>query len=358
MPPTPIPVGRIAGIVTVVALAVAAAGFGTGLLEPHHASADAGTVNVWLTTTNDSQGRNVTRGLQQQAPVSFGSGGSAGQTVTVDENTTYQQFEGAGASFTDTAAWLMHGSGALSASTLDATMTKLFDPVDGIGLSFLRNPMGSSDLARSSYSYDDTCCDLADFSLNRDADVLALTKQAKALNPNLAVLASPWSAPAWMKDNGSWSLGWLQSKYYATYAQYFVKYLQGYAANGVHVDYVTPQNEPGCCSGYPSMQWNASGLDYFLGTDLLPALHAAGLSTKVLIHDWNWDGYDTWAKPLLADPAIRGDSLFGGIAWHGYGGDVTAQTTAHNEYPQVNAYDTEHSGGTWITDQHAEDMHN
>ncbi|NJC72248.1 glucosylceramidase [Planosporangium thailandense] len=336
-----------------------AAGGGVAVAKAPAALAAGEPVSIWLTTTDDSGGRHVTRGLQPQAPVTFaGSSAAADQTVTVDENTTYQQFEGAGASFTDTAAWLMHGSGALSASTQNDVMRKLFDPVNGIGLSFLRNPMGASDLARYSYSYDDTCCDLSDFSLSHDSDVMALTAQAKTLDPALTVLASPWSAPAWMKDNNSFDQGWLQARYYAMYAQYFVRYIQGYAANGVHIDYVTPQNEPTCCPGYPSMQWNTSGLDYFVGTDLLPALHSAGLTTKVLVHDWNWDGYDTWAAPLLNDPAIRNDPNFGGIAWHGYSGDVTEQTTVHNAFPGVGAYDTEHSGGTWIANQQDEDMRN
>ncbi|WP_203920649.1 glycoside hydrolase family 30 protein, partial [Rugosimonospora africana] len=330
------------------------------VLPMRFASAASEGVNIWLTTTNDAAGRNVTRGLQQQTPIAFsGSSAAANQNITVNENTRYQQFVGAGASFTDTAAWLMNSSGALSASTRNSVMTKLFDPTNGIGLDFLRNPMGASDLARSNYTYDGTCCDLNDFSISHDlADVLPLTKQAQQLNPGLKVMATPWTAPPWMKDNNAYSQGWLQSQYYAPYAQYFVKYVQAYQAQGVHIDYVSPQNEPTCCPGYPSVQWNASGLDYFVGTDLLPAFHAAGLSTKVLIHDWNWDGYDTWAAPLMNDTAIRNDSLFGGIAWHGYGGDVSEQTTVHNLFPNVPAFDTEHSGGTWIANQQNEDMNN
>src|SRR6185437_1976193 len=121
---------------------------------PAHAANES--VNIWLTTTNDSGGRNVTRGLQQQTPISFSAGtGGSGQNVTVDENTRYQQFTGAGASFTDTAAWLMNSSGALSAATRSTLMNNLFNPTTGIGLDFLRNPMGASDLARYSYTYDD-----------------------------------------------------------------------------------------------------------------------------------------------------------------------------------------------------------
>jgi glucosylceramidase len=344
-------------------IAVAAVVTAIGLVGSAAPAAAANEpVNIWLTTTNDAAGRNVTRGLQQQTPISFASSsGAASQTITVNENATYQQFVGAGASFTDTAAWLMNSSGALPASTRNSVMTALFSPSSGIGLSFLRNPMGASDLARSNYTYDDGAADpsLSRFSISHDlADVVPLTKQAQQLNPSLKVMGTPWTAPPWMKDNNSYSQGWLQAQYYAAYAQYFVKYIQAYQAQGIHIDYVSPQNEPTCCAGYPSVQWNASGLDYFTGTNLLPALHAAGLSTKVLIHDWNWDGYDTWAAPLMNDTAIRNDSLFGGIAWHGYGGDVSEQTTVHNQFPNVPAFDTEHSGGTWIANQQNEDMNN
>jgi glucosylceramidase len=343
-----------------VAFAVGTVAAAMALAPQHFAHAANETVNIWLTTTNDSGGRNVTQGLQKQSPTSFGSGtGGAGQVINVNENTRYQQFIGAGASFTDTAAWLMNSSGALTASTRNAVMTKLFDPNSGIGLDFLRNPMGASDLARFNYTYDDTCCDINDFSIGHDlADVLPLTRQARSLNPNLKVMASPWTAPAWMKDNNSFSQGWLQSQYYAMYAQYFVKYVQAYAAQGVPVDYVSVQNEPTCCAGYPSMQWNTNGLDFFTASNLLPAFHAAGINTKVLLMDWNWDAWASWGAPQLADAAIRNDPLLGGIAWHGYGGDVGQQTTVHNQYPSVDALDTEHSGGTWISNQQSEDMRN
>jgi glucosylceramidase len=322
------------------------------------------SVNIYLTTTSDSGGRTVTRGLQQQTPVSFKSGnGSGAGVIDVDDNTTYQQFTGAGASFTDTAAWLLNSSGALSASARSAVMTKLFSPTSGIGLSFLRNPMGASDLARSDYTYDDvpagqTDPSLAKFSIAHDlTDVLPLTKQAIALNPSLKVMATPWSAPAWMKDDDTLTEpGWLQSQYYAAYAQYFVKYIQAYAAQGVPISYVSAQNEPTCCSGYPSMSWNGNGLDYFASTDLLPAFHAAGINTKLLALDWNWDSYDAYASQEVNDAAVKGDSDFGGIAWHGYEGDVSEQSTIHDQDPSVDAYDTEHSGGTWISNQQQQDM--
>ncbi|MCX5215026.1 RICIN domain-containing protein [Kitasatospora sp. NBC_00240] len=347
---------------TLLAGALAAAGL---LATGGTAHAAGEPVSIWLTTTDDAGGRHVTRGLQQQAGISFAAGtGSGGQLITVDESTRYQQFTGGGASFTDTAAWLLNSSGALSAATRDDTMRKLFSPTDGIGLSFVRNPMGSSDLARFGYTYDDRPAgqsdpSLADFTIAHDqADVLPLTKQARQLNPALTVMASPWTAPAWMKDSGNLNGGWLKAENYGSYAQYFVKYLQAYQAQGVPVNYVTVQNEPTCCAGYPSMSWNGSGLAYFTKTNLLPALAGAGLSTKVLALDWNWDQYASYAAPTVDDAAVRNHPNFGGLAWHGYGGDVATQTTVHNQYPGVDAFDTEHSGGTWIGNQQQEDMRN
>ncbi len=335
---------------------------------PAHAAGE--TVNIWLTTTNDSGGRNVTRGLQQQSPIAFSSSSSsASQTITVNENTKYQTFVGAGASMTDTAAYDID---TLPAATRNDVMTKLFSPTSGIGLDWLRNPMGASDLARYNYSYDDmsagqTDPNLANFSISHDlVDILPLTKQAKQLNPDLKIMGTPWSAPAWMKDNDDFiHRGYLQAQYYAAYAQYFVKYIQAYEANGVHIDYVSAQNEPGCCgtdtTDYPSMNWNGSGLDYFSVNDLLPAFHSAGITTKLLVLDYNWSNYNDnggiGATPM-ADATLRNDSLFGGIAWHGYGGDPSTQTTIHNQYPNVDAFDTEHSGGTWIANQQKEDMEN
>ncbi|MFD8807671.1 ricin-type beta-trefoil lectin domain protein [Streptomyces sp. NPDC059597] len=343
--------------------ALLTAGLGTLAVPAAHAAGEP--VTAWLTTTDDSGGRHVTRGLQQQAPFAFSSGtGGSGENITVDEGTRYQTFTGGGASFTDTAAWLMNSSGALSQSTRDATMRKLFSPTDGIGLSFLRNPMGASDLARSGYTYDDvpagqTDPSLAKFSIAHDlADVAPLTRQALQLNPSLTVMASPWTAPAWMKDSGSLNGGWLKAEDYGAYASYFVKYLQAYRDQGVNVSYVTAQNEPTCCSGYPSMSWNAGGLAYFTKSELLPRLQQAGLSTKVLAHDWNWDSYDSYAAQTVDDAAVRSHPNFGGIAWHGYGGDVAKQTTVHDQYPDLDAFATEHSGGTWIADQQREDMSN
>jgi glucosylceramidase len=342
---------------------------GIATFVPATANAASEAVNVWLTSTNDSAGRNVTRGLQQQAPISFSPGNASnGQNITVNENAKFQRFVGAGASMTDTSAFLLGSSGAITAATRNATMTKLFDPNNGIGLDFLRNPMGASDLARFNYSYDDmpsgqTDPNLNHFSIGFDrTDILPLTKQAEQIDPGLKLMMTPWSSPAWMKANDSMTnQGFLEARFYGAFAQYFVKTIQAYQAQGVHVDYVSPSNEPNCCAGatYPTMGWNGSGLDFFAANDLLPALHSAGLNTKMLALDWNWSSYNSFAATTVNDATVRNDPLFGGVAWHGYDeGSAAMQTTIHNQFPNIGTFDTEHSGGTWIGNQQAEDMSN
>ncbi|MEU4833055.1 ricin-type beta-trefoil lectin domain protein [Streptosporangium sp. NPDC023615] len=349
-----------------LALACAAALWASGPLAATPALAAGEPVNIWLTTTSDAGGRNVTRGLQQQSPIAFGpAGGSAAHTVTVNENVTYQRFEGGGASITDTTAHLLRG-GAVSAATRDTVMRRLFHPVDGIGLSFVRNPIGASDLSRPGHvSLDDTCCDLGDFGANGyDTNVRLLTGQAKALNPALRVKGVPWSAPGWMKDNGRMDqMGWLKWEHYPTYAQYLVKYIQSYQNAGIPVNYISVQNEPNCCKAhnppemdYPGMSWNSSGLAEFTKNHVYPAFRAANITTKVLVHDWNYGDYAGMGAGVLNDPGVRNDPLFGGIAWHGYGGEPVIGTQVHDQYPSVPQFSTEHSGGTWIGNQHDEDL--
>jgi glucosylceramidase len=337
-----------------------------GLMVPAAPAQAAGErVDIWLTTTDDADGLNVTRGLQQQTPVTFAAGTGSGQvTITVDENQQFQPFEGGGASFTDSAAWLMNSSGILSATTRNDTMRRLFDPNTGIGLSFIRNPMGGSDLARFSYTYDDmpagqTDPALSRFSIQHDlADVVPLTRQALQLNPAAKVMGTPWSPPPWMKDNDDYKLGWVESQFYPALAQYFVRYVQAYAAQGIPISFVSVNNEPTCCASYPSAMWNGAGLQYFTKTNLLPALQSANLATKVLALDWNWDQYAAYGAPTVNDAAIRNHPNFGGIAWHGYGGNVSQQTAVQNQYPGIPQYGTEMSGGTWVGNQHSDDMHN
>lgn len=337
-----------------------------GVAGAESASAAGESVEVYLTTTSDSGGRNVSRGLERQASVNFAaSSPAAAHTIVVNEDVRYQRFVGAGASITDTTAYLFRG-GPISAATRDEVMRKLFHPVDGIGLSFVRNPIGASDLSRpGNVSLDDTCCDLSDFGSNGyDTDVRLLTQQAKRLNPQLRVKGVPWSAPGWMKDNGRMDqMGWLKWEYYPMYAQYLVKYIQSYEAAGVPVDYISVQNEPNCCQAgnptamnYPGMSWNPSGLVEFTKNHVYPAFRAAGVDTKVIHFDWNYGDYASFGSQIVADSGVREDPLSAGIGWHDYFGSPSVGSQVHGRYPSMTQFNTEHSGGTWVSNQHNEDM--
>ena len=322
-------------------------------------SSFAQTVSVWLTTDNQKTK------LKQQSSISFSSGSGSVPTVFVDEAQAYQSIEGFGASFTDSAAYLLKEK--VPPSQLNTVMTSLFDHTNGIGVSFVRNPMGASDLARSDYSYDDlpagqTDPNLINFSIAHDlVDIVPLVKQAKQINPQLKIMASPWSPPGWMKTSGSMIGGFLLSADYTPFSNYFVKYLQAYAAQGISVDYISMQNEPLFLpSNYPGTCMPATVTDATCGTsptdettaiqNELSALSAAGLSAKILIYDHNWDRPD-YPQTVLSNSQILGSSQIGGIAWHGYGGTPGAMTALHDSYPSLGNYETEHSGGTWVSDQ-------
>jgi glucosylceramidase len=282
--------------------------------------------------------------LAPQAGATFASGsGSASQTITINPATTYQSMTGFGASFTDSSAWLVANS-----PLRNAIMTKLFDPSQGIGLDFLRQPIGASDFARSLYSYDDvpagqTDPSLASFSVSHDsAYILPILQQALALNPATTVMATPWSPPGWMKTSGSMIGGSLSTADYQVYANYLVKFLQAYKSAGVPVSLITAQNEPEFSpSNYPGSTMSAADEATFIGSDLGPAIKNAGLGTQILGYDHNWDD-TTYPSTILGSAAAA--PYTAGTAWHCYAGDPSAQTTVHNAYPAKDTYFTECSG--------------
>lgn len=312
--------------------------------------ARAQTVNVWLTTDDQTQK------LKPQAALTFLTGNGGTNVVVVDETQTYQRIVGFGASFTDTTGYILNE--VATPSQRNAAMTNLFTRIGGgIGLSFVRNPMGASDLARTMYSYDDlpagqTDTNLDTFSIAHDqADIIPLVKLALQLNPQLKIMANPWSPPGWMKDSGSMIGGSLLPEMYASFALYFVKYIQAYQAAGIPTHYISLQNEPLYDPpSYPGMPMNAATQTIVLRDYILPALAANNLTnTTVLVYDHNWDRLD-YPTTVFSDPAISGSSQVES-AWHGYGGTPGVMLTLAANYPTKGQYLTEHSGGTWVSDQ-------
>lgn len=269
--------------------------------------------------------------------------------ITIDPGTTFQEIEGFGASLTDSSARLIYEF--LNASERQAVLTDLFDPDRGIGLSTLRQPMGASDFRMKDYSYDDLPAGVSSdynlhyFSIAYDETAIIPTLQdILSINPNVRIMGSPWSPPVWMKDSGQIGRGRLKDNVYPTYANYFVKFIQAYAAHGIAIDAVTLQNEPyfepGTYAGCRMEPGDQAKLVKLMG----PAFQAQGISTKILVWDHNWDN-PGYPLAVLSDAAAR--PYIAGSAFHHYGGNVSAQTTVHDAYPDKGIYFTEGSDGTW-----------
>jgi glucosylceramidase len=287
--------------------------------------------------------------LEDKPALDFASTEVAGLTITVDDRTKYQQIDGFGASLTDSSAWLI--SQKLTIPQRRELLQLLFDPKKGIGLSMLRQPMGASDFALADYTYDDlppgeVDPEMKHFSIDHDrGEIIPLLKEALALNPNLKIIASPWSPPGWMKTSGSMIEGTLLPSAYAPLARYFVRYVQAYEAAGVPIYAVTVQNEPrNIPADYPGMGMSAEEQADFIRDYLGPAFRAAAVKAKILTFDHNWNLIDFPIK-VLGDKLAA--SYVQGIAIHCYGGNPTAQTDLHNQFPDKDIWLTECSGGEW-----------
>ncbi len=287
--------------------------------------------------------------LSRQPDVAIVSGPIQSPVVIeVDEGTSYQEMIGFGAAMTDASAYLIQNK---LGSHRDAILRELFGRNPGIGLSFLRVPMGASDFSTRHYSYDDmppgqSDPTLARFTIDADrAEKLPALKTALAMNPQLKIVGSPWSAPAWMKTTGSLIKGTLRPEYYDSFAQYFLKFVKAYSAEGVPIFAVTMQNEPAFePDNYPGMRLDPPVRAEVIGKHVGPLFERSGIKTRILDWDHNWD-LPSSPLAVLADSAAR--KYVGGVAWHCYAGDVGAQNQVHTAYPAIDVYFTECSGGDW-----------
>ncbi|KAI4461644.1 glucosylceramidase [Holotrichia oblita] len=286
----------------------------------------------------------------QQADLQTAAGTESGDriTINIDPLQQYQTIVGFGGSFTDSSAYLINQK--LSEETRNDIMIKLFDPEEGIGLSFIRNPMGASDFARTIYSYDDvkpgeTDFALEHFSIDHDRDdIIPLTKEAMRLNPDLTVMASPWSPPGWMKTSGGMLGGSLREDCYDVYGDYFIRFLEAYRAEGIEIYAITPQNEPLFVPPhYPGCNMPADKQADFINKSLGPKLKNSSFDTKLLCYDHNWD------RPDFPEAVFKEASEYvDGVAWHVYNGDVSAQSQVVEAFPDKETFFTEASGGEWV----------
>ena len=301
---------------------------------PSHAQKAA---TLWLTTPDRSAL------LAEQSPaLPFTNSAVKGQTIDVDSAKTYQTIDGFGFALTGGSAMLIHRMDAAKRTALLNEF--LTTNGSGIGVSYLRVTVGSSDMNEHVYTYDDlpagqTDPDMAHFSLAPDeTDVIPVLKEILAINPKIKILASPWSAPIWMKTNDAAKAGSLKPEYFAAYANYLVKYIQSMRADGIPIDAITIQNEPLNENNTPSMLMLAPDQARFIADDLGPAFQKAGIKTRIVLYDHNLDRPD-YPLSILKDPAAS--KYVDGSGFHLYEGKVDAMTQVHNAFPRKNLYFTE-----------------
>ena len=261
------------------------------------------------------------------------------EIITLNPEKKFQEILGFGAAFTDASCYMFN---QLSPGARDQLFHELFHPSE-LGLNVCRTCIGASDYSTELYSFDegDPDPDLNRFSIDHDrAYLLPSLRQAAKVNPELFLFSSPWSPPGWMKANGSMLGGSMRKKHFASYAQYFLKFLQAYAAEGVTIQAVTSQNEVDTDQDgrMPACLWGQEYEIEFVKRHLGPLLKANGIPAKIWLLDHN---YNLWGRVIceLDDPDVR--KYTNAVAWHGYVGGASMMSKVHEAHPDAEMHWTE-----------------
>lgn len=298
-------------------------------------------VTIWSSIPSDKEQ------LLIKGSTGFVSESVLAETVTIFPDEERQTVDGVGAALTHASAYVFNRN--LSPGRRDSLFRVLFTP-EGIGMNYTRLCVGASDFASEIFSYSESeDFSLSNFSIAKDQeDVIPMLKEILAINPGLQIMASPWSPPAWMKTNGSMIGGKLRPDCYNVYADYLIKYIQAYAAEGITIHSMTVQNEPEySTAAYPCMDMTAEEQKVFIRDHLGPKMQTAGISTKIVLFDHNCDnpGYPIH---ILNDSVAR--KYAAGSGFHLYKGDIKALCEVKTAHPDKDLYFTEQSGGGWAPD--------
>ncbi len=317
---------------TVSATVAASAAAGQGRASAYAAAA-AGPVRIWGTYRDQ---RHATCEPLAWKPIAA----VASDAIALDPGSTRQEMLGFGAALTDASCWVLS---QIPADQRAALMHELISP-DEMAMNVCRSCIGSSDYSRELFSYNDSEQDdpgLKKFSIDHDkAYVLPMLKEARKENPDLFLLSSPWSPPAWMKFNRHMQGGTIKKSTLEPYSRYFLKFVEAYKAEGVPVNAITVQNEVDTTvdGRYASCLWAQEDEILFVGRYLGPLFRKNNIQTKIWVLDHN---FALWGRAIaeLSDPDAS--PYIDGIAWHGYAGEPSAMSIVHNAFPHKNAYFTE-----------------
>jgi len=253
-----------------------------------------------------------------------------GAKIQVHPDQQFQSIDGFGFTLTGGSAQLIQALEPINKATL---LQELFGKN---GISVLRIGIGATDLDATVFSYEDKP---KKFSLEPStADLLPLLQQIIAINPAIKIMATPWSPPVWMKDNGESKGGSLLEKNYQTYAIYLAKYIQAMAKEGINIWALTPQNEPLHPGNNPSMLMTSQMQTVFIKTALGPEFKKRNITTKIIVYDHNCD-HPEYAIDLLNDAEAR--KYVNGSAFHLYNGDISALSKVKAAHPDKDLYFTE-----------------
>jgi glucosylceramidase len=286
----------------------------------------------------------VTSGDERFAPAPQTAWGPSSATPGADQiqlnpDVKFQEILGFGGAFTDAACYMFN---QLAPPAREQLFHEMFHPSE-MGLNVGRVCVGSSDYSTKVYSFDDGEADpqLTRFSIEHDREyILPMLRQARRVNPEMFLFSSPWSPPGWMKFNGSMLGGAMRQYYFAVYAQYYLKFLQAYAAEGAPVQALTTQNEVDTDQDgkMPACIWPQEYEIQFLRDHLGPLLQSTGTATKIWILDHN---YNLWGRVMdsLADEKLR--QYTNSVAWHGYVGTPDMMSRVHDAFPEAQMHWTE-----------------
>lgn len=262
--------------------------------------------------------------------------------LTINPATKYQEMDGFGYTLTGGSALHISKMTAPARATL---LKELFGTGEkSIGVSYLRISVGGSDLDELLFSYNDLPAGQTDeklekFDLGYDKKYLIpVLKEILGVNPKIKILASPWSPPVWMKDNGDTKGGSLKPEFYTVYANYLVKYIQEMKKSGIIIDALTVQNEPLHPGNNPSLLMPADAQKVFVRDHLGAAFSKNNIQTKIIIYDHNADRPD---YPISILDDAEAAQYIDGSAFHLYGGTVDAISKVHEAHPNKNLYFTE-----------------
>ena len=264
------------------------------------------------------------------------------KNIIIDTSQVYQEMDGFG--------FALNGGSAMHIFNMDhssrsALLNELFgSDENSIKASYLRVSIGSSDLDEYPFSYNDlpdgqTDIEMNNFDLGYDKlYLIPVLKEIIEISPDIKIMASPWSPPAWMKTNKSTVGGSLLLEYYDAYALYFVKYIQSMHDEGIEIDAITIQNEPLHDGNNPSMHMSSSEQALFISQSLGPLFLQNQIETKIIIYDHNADRID-YPISVLNDLSAR--QYIEGSAFHLYGGDINDLSQLKSSHPDKNLYFTE-----------------